>query len=485
MKDSNTIYYVSHLNRNIISIIDAESFKVVKEIDTGCKVTNVIVDSKNNIYAVSGRDNKIIIFDTLYKREEVWNVENDGIAEIDMNENKIYVSNIERVIVYNLETREKVGCIDGFTAINSLKLDANNERLFILDTIECKLKVYNTKDLKLVLQYKNIGNSPYCMCVYENKVYIGNKSAWAVKNSGNITVVNLKNGSISYIRLKLCAEVKDLEIYNELLYVLNSKLKRIEVLNIKTGEIVNLIKTTFEFPQKLCIDRNKGALLVTSKDFEGDGVLDKVDTKINKVTATVYFKQKNDNPYDISVSRIEDEALEYDFQTEIKTEKNKIPIFSKKVISTYKEKVLFNDMSIDLPSDKCDFTNIDNIYFKKCEILKEMQSKKRIKDNSEYLVFEYSFIIPYSIDISDDKKNTFTLDGTLNGSQKATIYMPYKVYEYDTAMVVNSFTRIIQAAKIEDEKVNFSADSLVVTRLLIDDVIYIPDCEQCFIKSRR
>lgn len=484
LKNNNKIYYVSHLGKKTLSVIDGDSFNIIKEIDTGLIPENVIIDSKNNLYIVSDRDNKVEMFTDLSSPSRVWNMQNNGTAQIDSNKNIMYVSNVEEIFVYDLESGEKKGYIGGFTAINSLKLDVKNKRLFVLDILENKLKVYDTEDLKLISEYREVGINPYCICVNKDDIYIGNKSADLKKDSGNITILHLKSGNRSYIKLKKGSAVKDLKIYNKLLYVINSKLNRIEVLNILTGEVVTTIKTTFENPQRLCISYDEKVALVTSKNFEGKGAVDKIDMEINKIKATIYFEEEDDIPYDIAISDRAQKLQSSNTQILNSEKKYSTAVMAKKVISTYKEKLIFTDVLIDLPLGKEDYITIDKILFKKCKVLKEGQSKERLKDKNDYMIFEYKFNIPYYIDILDDKNNKYTLNGNLSGKQRTTLYVPDYIYEYDVQLAVNSFTKLINNAQIVDKKIKFSASTLILSRVLIEDMIYIPNCEQCNLEKR-
>ena len=151
------IYYVSNLGTGMVSIIDGDNYRIIKEVKIGQRPQKVIVDEKNNVYIASDRNGKVTLIDDLYEPNRIWHMPNNGNIQVDSIAQKIYVCNTEEVCIYSLKNGEKISCITGFIAADCLELDKNRERLFVLDILKNEIKVYSTLDFHLIKLYKSVG----------------------------------------------------------------------------------------------------------------------------------------------------------------------------------------------------------------------------------------------------------------------------------------------------------------------------------------
>ncbi len=154
------IYYVSNIGTGRVSIIDGDTYRIIKEVEIGPRPQNIVIDEKNNIYIASDRNNKVTLIHDLFNSDKTWNIPNNGNIKVDSNNKKIYACDTEEVCIYNLETSEKIGSLKGFIAANCLELDKSKRRLFVLDILQNEIKVYDTSDFHLINLYKEVGILP-------------------------------------------------------------------------------------------------------------------------------------------------------------------------------------------------------------------------------------------------------------------------------------------------------------------------------------
>ncbi|HBA02871.1 MAG TPA: hypothetical protein DCW51_02240, partial [Clostridium sp.] len=149
-KREKIIYYISHLGTGKVSIIDGDSYSIIKEIDVGPRPLSIIVDEKSNVYIASDRNSKVTLIEDLYDSNRTWNITNNGNIKVDFIAQKIYVCDTEEVCIYSLRSGEKLGCIKGFMAADSLELDKEKKKLFVLDIFKNEINVYDTSDFQLI-----------------------------------------------------------------------------------------------------------------------------------------------------------------------------------------------------------------------------------------------------------------------------------------------------------------------------------------------
>lgn len=485
-KREKMIYYVSNLGTGTVSIIDGDSYSIIKEVEIGSRPQNIIVDEKNNVYIASDRNSKVTLIHDLYDSNKTWHMPNNGNIQVDSVAQKIYVCDTEEVCIYNLRTGEKIGCLTGFIAADSLELDKDKKSLFVLDILQNEIKVYDTSDFHLIKLFKDVGTSPNYILIGENEkyVYIANKGVNKGNCTGNISILDLESGNISYIDLQKGSVITALEQSGILLYAANSGLHKIEVIDILKRERIAMIKTTLPEVQRLRLSPDKKTLLVTSRSSDGKGVLDRIDTSSNVILDTFTFEKNNSIPYDIGVVsqsklQVQEESFILTDSEDKLRQENGTTILAKKVLSTYQEKVIFPEVLIKVSSKEERIINIEEIIFQKCEIINETKNKKIIDSRKDYSILQYNFYIPYYIGYKDEQEQQYVVEGRLEGRQKATLYIPAYAEQQGVQFVINSFTKLTSTPVIINKNLKFDVSVLISTRVIVEEIVFIPLCKNC------
>lgn len=480
-KKERTIYYVSNLGTGMLSMIDGDNYRIIKEIEIGPRPQNIIVDEKNNVYVASDRNSKVTLIHDLYDSNKTWHMPNNGSIQVDSIAQKIYVCNTEEVCIYSLKSGEKIGCITGFIAADGLELDKDKKRLFVLDILKNEIKVYDTLDFHLIKIYKDVGVAPSCILIGEDgrHVYIGNKGVNKGNYTENISILDIESGNISYINLQKGSIITTLEQSGIFLYAANIGLHRIEVIDILKRECRAMIKTTLPEIQKLRLSPNKKTLLATSRDNDGKSVLDRIDTCSNTIIDTFTFQQKNSIAYDIGVViqskyQVEEESfILTDSEYKCKQE-NGTNIIVKKIISTYQEKINFSEVSIEVAVKDEETINIEGIIFQKCEMINETKNRKILDNRKEYSILQYDFYIPYYIELKNELEQIYVIEGRLKGTQKATLYIPSYAEQQGVEFVIKSFSRLTSVPVLINNNLKFDVSVLISTNVIVEEIVFIP-----------
>lgn len=471
------ICYVSDLGTGMVYIIDWHNYKVIKEVKIGLRPQNIIVDENNNLYIASDKNSKVTFIHDLYKCDKAWQMTNNGNIQVDFNSGRIYVCDTDEICIYSLETGEKVGCIAGFIAADGLELDKYNKRLFVLDVLQNEIKVYDTSDFSLIKSYENIGSSSNYFLLGEDKkyIYIANKG----RNEKNITILQLDNGEISQIDLEEGSIIVDLKQNENILYAANSGLNRIEVIDILKKKCLETIKTTLSKPQKLELSPNKKVLFATSRNNYGKGAIDRIDTLNSTILDNFIFKGNNSSLGDIKivVPRV------YEIQEEsviLAGSKNKLneefgtTIIAKKVLSSYEEKKTFSNVSIKLSNETEGLIKIEEIIFRNCEIIDETKDRQILETRKEYSILKYNFYIPYCIWYKDEQEKEYTIEGTIEGVEKATLYIPLYAEQQKLEFTISSFTKVKNTPVLIGKTLQFDVTALISTKVIVDETVFIP-----------
>lgn len=485
-KKERTIYYVSNLGTGMLSIIDGDNYKIIKEIEIGPRPQNIIVDEKSNVYVASDRNSKVTLIHDLYDSNKTWYMPNNGNIQVDSITQKIYVCDTEEVCIYSLSSGQRIGCITGFIAADSLELDKDKKRLFVLDILKNEIKVYDTLDFHLIKIYKDVGIAPSCILIGEDgrHVYIGNKGVNKGNYTGNISILDIENGNISCINLQKGANIATLEQSGILLYAANIGLHRIEVIDILKRECKAMIKTTLPEIQRLRLSPDKKTLLATSRSNDGKGVIDRINTFSNTIIDTFTFQENNSIPYDIGVviqSKHEAKEESYiltDSKCKYK-EENQTNIIVKKILSTYQEKIIFSDVSIEVTVKDEESIDIEEIIFQKCEMINETKNRRILDNRKEYSILQYDFFIPYYVKLKNQLQEIYIIKGELKGTQKATLYIPFYAEQQGVEFVIKSFSKLTSVPMLVNNELKFDVSVLISTNAVVEEIVFIPFSSEC------
>lgn len=480
------IYYVSNLSNDKVAIIDGDNYNIIKEIEIGPRPRDIIVDEDDNVYIASDRNGKVTLIDDLYDSSRIWCMPNNGSIKVDSIFQKIYVCNTEEVDIYNLKNGEKIGSITGFISADSLELDKNKKRLFILDVFENEIKVYDTVNLNLIKVYKNVGNVPSYIFIGKDDryIYISNKGLNRGKSMGSISVLNIENGNISFIDFPKDSIITNLDGNENFLYAINNGLHRVEVVDIVKRECIANIKTTLPEIQRLKLSADEKILLVTSRNSDGKGVIDRIDTANNSILNTIIFKESNSIPYDIGIVtqnefKVEEESIIFNNLDDKWEEEKGTTILAKKVLSSYKEKIIFPKVSIEVDLKEDEVLNIEEIIFGNCIVIEESKNREIIENRKNYSILKYDFYIPYYIECSNKEKQKYIMEGRLKGKQKATLYIEDYSKRDEVEYIIKSYAELISTPIIQKKILNFEVNAVISTHAIIEDLVFIPFCKYC------
>ena len=470
------IYYVSNLGTNTISIINGEDFRLISKIELSLRSCDIDIDNKNNVYIATDRDEKIFIINHLSKSKKTVKIPNNGHFKVDSLLDRIYVSNTDELCIYSLDSFELISKIDKFSAIDCIQISNDGSKIFIIDIIQNEVQVYDSISLNLIKKYSDICTCPNDIIISEDNKYMY-ISDIGIKNGryySNILKVDLYSDKIIYIELPEGSKITYLEKYSDYIYAINKGLGRIDIIK---NNLIKSIETTFKYPQKMKISKNKKHLLVTSIDSKGKGALDLINLEINKVENTFYFDENNAVPYDIGIIEEDtyvDEKIKltyYDKNKDNDNEKETI-ILAKKILSSYKEKIIFQQEMIEINS--IEKIKIENIDFDKCIIIDESKMRDYIEDNNEYIIFSFEFNIPYYIKCTNIKNEKIIFKGNLNGKQKATLYISDNESFNELEFSIKSSSNLISEPYIKENFIVFDVISIIETYLTKEELIYLP-----------
>ncbi|MFU7515071.1 hypothetical protein [Clostridium sp. HCS.1] len=472
---SKNIFYVSNLGTNKISIINGENLSIIDEIKVGPRPFEIALDNKNNIYIATDRNDKVTIIDSVAKEIKKIHIPNNGHVKVDSISEKIYVSNTEEVYIYGLKEDRIIDKISGFVAVNSIEINKDGSKLFILDIFQNEIKIYDTVSLRLLKVYKNIGENPNCFCIGEEEryIYIGNKGISKLGLNGNLVFIDLYSDEISHISFPKGSDITDIEGDLGLLFTVNSGLNRVEIIDTSKNSIIGSLKTSLSNPQKIKSLKDNTLLLSTSKDKEGRGALDLIDIYNKKILNTLMFKDKDSNPYDVAVIQKEiykNEDILSNTKPNIEEMEGEL-ILANKVLSTYKEKIIFQQEKVEIINK--DKINIEEIRFENCKIIEESKNKEFISNKEDYIILNFEFVIPYYIKSIDYNREILNIKGNLRGKQKAILYISKEERE-DLDFIIKSSSKIMSFPYIKDNFVIFDVSSIISTYVIKEELIFIP-----------
>lgn len=166
-------------------------------------------------------------------------------------------------------------------------------------------------------------------------------------------------------------------------------------------------------------------------------------------------------------------------------QENGTSILAKKVLSTYQEKMIFPEVSVKVCLEEGEIINIEEIIFKKCEIINETKNRSIIDSRKDYSILQYNFYIPYCIGYTDEQQQKYIIEGRLEGTQKATLYIPAYAEQQGVEFVINSFAKVTNTPIIVNKNLKFDVSALISTKAIVDEIVFIPFCKECEMWQRR
>lgn len=146
-----------------IICIDIESKSIEEKISMDLKAWHIKVDNQKNCIYTSTLDGKIVVLDK-YKLKIKYIIDGFLIpVEICVNyKNRlVYVADLgdKTIKILNYDTYELCGCIDIEGNPQGLEISEDGKYLFVTDTLNNSVKVYDTSNNKLINEI-NVGKEP-------------------------------------------------------------------------------------------------------------------------------------------------------------------------------------------------------------------------------------------------------------------------------------------------------------------------------------
>ena len=485
-KDERTIYYISNLGKDKLSIIDGNSYSLIKDIKIAPRPQEIIVDEDNNVYIASDRKGIVTFIENSYEVSKNWDMPNNGRIRVDSKSQIIYVCNTEEVCIYNLKTGEKIKTLKGFFIADGLELDKDKKRLFVLDIFQNEIKVYDTLNFTLIKSYRNVGPAPVSILIdkFEEHIYIANKEINKENKFGNISILDINSGEISYIYLEPGSDITSLDQNERLIYVANKGLGRVEVIDILKRKSIASIETTLGEIQKIKIEKDKKILLAISTNKEGKVVIDKIDINNNVIIDTFNLEGENNNPFDIGIVKEKNIKINEDYflfnESPKKEYKEKgITILAKKVISTYQEKLILSEVLEETLKNDDETIEVEDIILKKCEVIEESKNREKIENRKDYSILTYDFNLPYYISIRKNSAEKHLIKGIIKGTQRTSLYIPEEIEETGFEILITSVSKLISTPLIIDKTIKFDISTLISTKVIVEEDVFIPFCKNC------
>ncbi|MBE6065718.1 hypothetical protein [Clostridium cochlearium] len=461
-KKHKRVYYVSDISNNTITVVDGEKNIITNVINTYCRPFKLSLYKNKYLYVGSDEDFIIVISTFNYSVRKL-NIPNNGIIEIDDLNNRLYVSNCHEVLVYDIESEKKIANIQGFVAVESLKIDSLGKRLFVLDICSKEVRIYNTANFKLILSIKNVGVKPKCITISDDDkvLYIANQGG-KDKKSGGISVVNIKNGNIIKIPFQPDSSITSLVLKSNILYAANKGLNRIELVDTNQNKIIYSIKTTLQEPQSLSLTPNKDKLIVTNRNYGQSGALDIIDTSSNCIINTILIKENNTEPYDIVV--LDETTI------------NEVEYFSaivKRIFFTTEETMHLKDIVVVISENYR-----KSFVFKKVKIydgfiVKGTERRIPIKNRPNFYRVKFTLRIPYRIKFKHNKKLK-NIKKFIEEKKEVILFIPDANSSAKSEININTHCKVINNPILIKDVLSFSLEVFLVIKVVGEIQVKLP-----------
>lgn len=470
--------YVSNLDNNTIYIADIEKNNIFKSIELPFKPLSLAAFNNCRIYV--GSDKKgIAIISTIDNEVKIKNISNNGNIVLDDVNKRMYISDISRVLIYDMDGDTRLGEIKGFKIVDNLQVDKKGERLFILDLFTRELKIYDTVTLKLISNIKNVGVKPNFLIIDEDngKCYIANKGD-VYGNSGNVSVIDISDNSIIHIDLPINSSITYLALKNNFLYACNIGLNRIEVIDIRTNKRVKHISKDYFNPQSIFLTTNKEKFIIINKKTNGNGEMCIVDTLSNSITSTIPICSDNIIPYGIAFifNNTKEEKHKNNEVEQIveMCEEEKVSISVKKIFNNYEEKIHFEKVIADIPNDYIGRFVLEDIKFSRGFIVHGTEEITPTIDKINFFKVNFLLKIPYMIKFKDDKNESIIIKKFIERHMELILDIPIGNEKNYTELCVNTKVAIINAPVIIKDILSFSVEALVDLKVMGEMELSIP-----------
>ena len=443
---------------NKIYFIDKENLKVIDKIEVEERLQNTFFYD-NKLYLISDISNVINIIEDNKIIDKVY-INNNGEINIDLKTKEIYICNTETIDIYNLKM-EKINTIKGFKAAYKIRFNKDFTKVYVLDILDNKIKIYSTKTKKLIKTYKDIGETPVDFLIVEkyNSIYVLNKGVDGLKFLGKLFSINILNDESTIIEFSNGSLFNNMESNDKFIFICNYGLSRIDIIDIKSMKIYKSIKTTFDNPLYIRLDNEN--LIVVSEDSLKRCILDIISLNEMKIEKSFNLYEENiqakkicildENNIIENINKIDYKENKYIDNNDIKV-KNIIndKVIIKRVVSEYKGEINFNKLEIKVKG----IEKVQNIEFERVEIIKDKTFKK-ISSEEKYIDVKFEFKIPYNIVCFTKGHEKIYIKGSLLKSENIKMFIGnYKIEDID--FTIKSNAKILSEIIVNENNISMN-----------------------------
>ena len=460
-------YFVSNIKTGTLTIIDSLCNTILKEITVGRRPFNLALKDTNTIVVVCDLSNTISFVNCTNGEIKQHSISNNGNIQVDIINEKIYVSNVSEVTIYDMNLEKLLGSIKGFSAIIDLKLNKDGSKIYILDTLLKELRIYSTDSYKLISVFDNLDVNPTCLLISTD-----NKTVY-ISMQHYILKINIDSKIITNLTLPKGSLISGMVLSNNTLYASNIGLNRIDLINIHTNKAYNFIFTSKPEPTRLFLTDDNTKLLVTNRCCGDYGGIDIIDIESSSIIGSILMPTINSQPYDVISLDLPYTYAPPVAVTTLKSDNKLITIIAEKVFASYNESLNFPFIKINLPKSVNSYYVFDEIKFEPGIIVQRSEFRNRLSTESGFSNIKFILRVNYIIDYRENNKNN-RINGFYEKPVDTFIDVRKERELKEFKLNIKTTTKLTNTPTILNDVISFGVICLMELKIVGDDEIYLP-----------
>ncbi|MBU3184529.1 YncE family protein [Clostridium estertheticum] len=464
-------YFVSNIKTGTLTIIDGLCNTILKEITVGKRPNKLVIKDNNTIGIACDVSNTISFVNCKSCEIKEHFISNNGNLLIDKTNQKIYVSDTSEVTIYDVNLDKIINRIRGFSAIIDIKLNSDGTKLYVLDTLLKKLRIYSTDTYTLINSIENVGVNPICLLISKD-----DKTAY-VSTKIDILKIDIDSNIITKLILPKGSLINGMILKGNILFASNTGLNRIELINIHTNKSYNYILTSRAEPTGLFITDDNTKLLITNRSCDDYGGIDIIDLKSNCLISSILMNTINSQPYDIISVNL---PFTYDQPvaiTNLNPDSKQITILAKRIFASYNENIRFPIISYNLPKE------INSAYIYKCTkfeqgvIVPSSECRRYIPSASEFSSIKFIARVNYIIYYLKNNINK-CINGFFEKPIDVLLDIPKDLNLNEFELNIKTTTKFINNPEFSNNVLSFGVSSLMELKVIGEAEIYLNNLKE-------
>lgn len=477
-KMKNEYICISCLEENSVKVIDANTGMQIESIKVASRPFDIRNSMENKLFVACDRSEQIEIIDLLTFNRDTINIANNGVMDIDEENNLMYISDGMNIILYNLKNKKIVNKVDGGLGIEYIFVEKQGTRLFAIDSILNQLNIYNKNNLELIISINNLGLRPRSILASEefDYVFIANEGIENEERGSGITIVDLRNYEVKLLEFTKGSTITSLASRGNILYAVNRSLKRIEMINIITMRIFKSIGIHNKIPKVVEINSDKTKLYIVEEDDNDNELIEIIDLHNCKSSRTMLIGSKNIKSICIKSVSIEQDYSSKDFLCLSKAtsyDLKPMSILVKRIFASYKQKMCVTDVACEIKDGSNEYS-FENIIFKNAFIIDGSLKKDILKDDHENCRVQFTLRIPYSITMKQNNMSTSCIEGFMDEKKDLVMHIPKAQNVNDYEIIIKSKGELLNSPKVYKNFIKFSAGFFLLIRAIGEQEVQIP-----------